>query len=612
MRPEEYARVTELWASESEPDLAARLRMLSLLCKATHHAHERRVIHRDLKPANILVTADGSPKILDFGVGRALGDDPHTTHKETLAGEILGTIAYMSPEQAKADPARIDFRSDIYALGVIGFELATGRLPHDLTGMSLPVAVAAVQRGLPPPPTHELVDLPRDVATILLCAIDPDPMSRYDTAAALGSDIDRFLSHAPIHARPSTLLHRLRLLTRRRKVLVVSVALTSVLAVALIALAALTGFLKDQWPTLELGREEQRRTEIEQELEQGYLALATATFDQAIRAFERALSMDPDSDEARAGLVLAQQGQTEESIQCLQSAVALAPGEATPRSNLGMAFIQAQRIEEAIVELGRAAELAPNNAQKLVDLGQLLFEAGRASQAVEPFRRAEALDPKDPSIQAWLGRVLAREGQAKEGLEKLLRAASTLGDRPDEPIQDWIADARAVLEVAATLEAVRAGRSNPESPRAQADLAVVAGAHGDPLLAARLFSEAFDSDPSLLASRNPWFRFLAARAAASVAAGMGDLPPDAAERTRWRERASIWLGQELKFLEDTFRNERIAGTQLQRLLHSFKKERSFDTLRDPILLQSMPEAESTAWKAFWAKVDALLAEAADG
>ncbi len=842
------------WTSASAPDLAARLRLLSRLCEATHHAHERGVIHRDLKPANILVVADGSPKILDFGVGRALGEDAHATRPETLAGEILGTLSYMSPEQAQGDAARIDSRSDIYALGVIGFELATGRLPHDLRGMSLPTALTALQKGLPAPPARALVDLPRDLATILLCAIDPDPASRYQTAAALGSDLDRFLAHAPIQARPSTLFHRLRLLTRRRKALVASVTLAVVLAGALIALVAVTGYLNKHWPELERGREEQRRAEIEQELEQGYLSLATKTFDQALAAFTRALALEPGSDEALAGLsmallrlekpddalralderrpanyrsagllririqalrilqrsdealecekdlppereaidfflaglsetlrssdaqawrralpflrqaihradgkrpyfhfeyaragaalddrtvaceearnllfhwpdsyganlmagfalasfepteslgptrhalalrpnsasaqcnlgsalarlgsrkealaafrtaialnpdsadfrlnlarllaemgrlepaatqlraglavepgnsllhmtlgvVLAQQGRTEESIQSLQSAVASAPQDVQAHSNLGMALIQARRIDEAVVALGRAAELAPNDSARIIDLCRLLFEAGRCSEAAEPLRRAEVLVPKDPSVQAWLGRILATEGQAKAGLKKLQGAAAALAAQPEPsiPIERWIADAQAALAIEARLDAVRAGSTGPGSPRERAELAVVAAEHADQLLAAQLFSEAFDSEPGLLESKNPRFRYLAARAAASVSKGSGIAPADAAERVRWRGSARVWLEQELRFLTEAFHDDRIAGAPLQRLLDSIKNDPSFDALRDPLHLKPLPLAESQAWKELWSNVDALLAEAA--
>ena len=115
---------------------------MAKVCEAIHHAHERGVIHRDLKPANVLVSEDGWPKILDFGIARATGLDVqsgvHTSH-----GQIIGTLAFMSPEQLRGAVADVDRRSDVYAMGVLLFRLIAGRLPFDIAGLPL---VEAVQR----------------------------------------------------------------------------------------------------------------------------------------------------------------------------------------------------------------------------------------------------------------------------------------------------------------------------------------------------------------------------------------------------------------------------------------------------------------------------------
>ena len=122
--------------------VAECVELMGRVCEAIHHAHERGVIHRDLKPANVLVTEDGWPKILDFGIARATGLDVqsgvHTSH-----GQIIGTLAFMSPEQLRGAIADVDRRSDVYAMGVLLFRLIAGRLPFDITGLPL---VEAVQR----------------------------------------------------------------------------------------------------------------------------------------------------------------------------------------------------------------------------------------------------------------------------------------------------------------------------------------------------------------------------------------------------------------------------------------------------------------------------------
>src|SRR5262249_40351259 len=111
------------YAQRHRLDSQARLGLLARVCDAVQHAHEKGVVHRDLKPGNILVDDAGQPKVLDFGVARATDADLQTTSRRTQAGQLLGTLSYMSPEQVVADPAALDWRSDIYTLGVILFEL---------------------------------------------------------------------------------------------------------------------------------------------------------------------------------------------------------------------------------------------------------------------------------------------------------------------------------------------------------------------------------------------------------------------------------------------------------------------------------------------------------
>src|SRR5262249_10846025 len=108
-----------------------RLILFARICDAVEHAHQRGLIHRDLKPGNILVDETGQPKILDFGVARLVDTDAQTS-RQTDLGQLVGTLAYMSPEQVLADPVELDTRSDVYALGVILYELLAGRLPYTI------------------------------------------------------------------------------------------------------------------------------------------------------------------------------------------------------------------------------------------------------------------------------------------------------------------------------------------------------------------------------------------------------------------------------------------------------------------------------------------------
>jgi serine/threonine protein kinase/tetratricopeptide (TPR) repeat protein len=195
----------------------ARLELLARVCDAVHHAHQRGVIHRDLKPANILVTDDGRPKILDFGVARATDSDLQITTMPTHIGQIVGTVPYMSPEQAGGDASGLDTRSDVYALGVIGYELLTGRLPYDVRDKMLHEALRAIREDDPTPlVTHSRV-LAGDVATIIGKALEKDPARRYQSASALAADIRRHLHDEPISARPPSVWYQLAKFTRRNK-----------------------------------------------------------------------------------------------------------------------------------------------------------------------------------------------------------------------------------------------------------------------------------------------------------------------------------------------------------------------------------------------------------
>ena len=204
-----------------------RLELIAKVCDAVEHAHQRGIIHRDLKPGNILVDEAGQPKILDFGVARVTDSDVQAT-RQTDVGQLIGTLAYMSPEQVTADPLELDTRSDVYALGVILYELLANRLPYQLS-QQLPEAVRAIREEDP----TKLSSISRayrgDVETIVAKALEKDKGRRYSSAAALAADIRRYLADEPIMARPASTSYQLRKFARRHKALVIATA--AVLAV---------------------------------------------------------------------------------------------------------------------------------------------------------------------------------------------------------------------------------------------------------------------------------------------------------------------------------------------------------------------------------------------
>jgi WD40 repeat protein/predicted Ser/Thr protein kinase len=216
------------YANRHGLDLAARVGLVARVCDAVQHAHDEGVIHRDLKPANILVEETGQPKVLDFGAARATDADLLTAAGLTRTGQLLGTPNYMSPEQVSGDPATIDRRADVYALGVILFELAAYRLPHRLEDRPLAEAARLILEQDAPRLGSLNPELRGDVETIVATALAKEPARRYASAADLGADLRRWLAHEPILARPPSALYHLRKFARRHRSLVGGVVATGV------------------------------------------------------------------------------------------------------------------------------------------------------------------------------------------------------------------------------------------------------------------------------------------------------------------------------------------------------------------------------------------------
>ena len=195
-----------------------RLALMIQICEAVEHAHQRGIIHRDLKPGNILMEENGQPKILDFGLARVTDGDMQAT-RQTDMGQLLGTLAYMSPEQVTADPLALDTRSDVYALGVILYELLAGRLPYEVSRHVYEV-VRTIQQVDPKPLSSINRAYRGDIETIAARALEKDKTRRYGSAAELAADIRRYLEDRPIAAKPASTSYQLRKFARRNKVLV--------------------------------------------------------------------------------------------------------------------------------------------------------------------------------------------------------------------------------------------------------------------------------------------------------------------------------------------------------------------------------------------------------
>lgn len=236
----EYVEGVDLYTFALRANLGidAKLALVARVADAVQHAHERGVVHRDLKPDNVLVEASGEPKVLDFGVARASDTSNVLTSAMTQTGELVGTLAYMAPEQLSGERGAVGPRVDVYALGVILYQLLAARLPHEVAGLPLTAAMQLLTHAEPVPLARLDPRCAGDVTTIVAKAMEKDPARRYASAAEFAADLRRHLEHLPIQARPASAIYRLKKTLRRNRELVIGLV-----AVFVVLSAGLAGTL---------------------------------------------------------------------------------------------------------------------------------------------------------------------------------------------------------------------------------------------------------------------------------------------------------------------------------------------------------------------------------
>ena len=266
------------------------LRLFTQVCHAIQHAHQRGIIHRDLKPENILVDKTGQPKLIDFGVARLADRQIAATQQGTRVGQVVGTPHYMSPEQIQADPDEMDMRSDVYSLGVICYELLSGKRPYKLKGLPLERMVQVITQAEPPPLSSINREFRGDLDTIVLKALEKDKNRRYQCAGDLAADIERYLTDQPIQARPASALYQMRKFARRNQALVGGIVAT--------LLALVLGlFGTTCWAMiLRQARLRAERSEFQTIEKTAQLAMQRGAWHDALEYIDQALAKDAGKD----------------------------------------------------------------------------------------------------------------------------------------------------------------------------------------------------------------------------------------------------------------------------------------------------------------------------
>jgi tetratricopeptide (TPR) repeat protein len=419
---------------------AAYIRMAAALgvqaAEALDHAHQLGIVHRDVKPGNLLADLAGTLWVTDFGLASSIKDV-----SLTITGELLGTLRYMSPEQALAKRAPVDHRTDVYSLGATLYELLT--LEPAFPGDDVHRVMQDIALEEPVLPRRLNPALPRDLETVVLKAMSKDPGSRYATAQEMADDLERFLENLPIEAKRPGLIRRASKWSRRHRTLVAATVV--LLLLSTVGLATGTALL---W-------REQKQTKTAYDNAQANLRLALEALDQIYideaeshpkireglpkdllekglgfyeefakeNAGNRASVFLMGNARQRAGLIFREMGQEERAVQSLEGAISaldlalvIAPRDTAAHINRGHALHYLGRFDEALTACERALEIDPQGDRAHINRGIALARLGRFEEALAAYDRALEIDWRDAEAHTNRGCALAELKRFEESL----------------------------------------------------------------------------------------------------------------------------------------------------------------------------------------------------
>ncbi len=441
--------------------LEQRVDLFIQVCHAVQHAHQKGVIHRDLKPSNILVSEEDGvprPKIIDFGIAKAIGRPLTENTLITNVGVALGTAAYMSPEQAEGAGLDVDTRADIYSLGVILFELLVGKLPVDPTAMgyhAFLVRLASREWQVPLPsvryaaleyerstvahlrrtdPERLIRDLQGDLDWVVCLAMEPDRSRRYPTANALLLDLQRARADEPVAARPPSAAYRVRKFVRRHRTGVATAAL-AIVALVSSAVLATVGLLR--------AREAEQRAAAE-------AAAARSVTDFVVQLFA-VFDRESPRGSVPPGDITARELLARGALRARSELAAQPEQRGRILHTIGDAYLSLGLFGDAITQLQAAREAreavlpwdSPDLASTYYTLGQSARAASQFDLADSSFAKALKIresrhgvnSPESAQILAAMGLVRWRQDRLAEAESLFLRVVriDDASLEPDDP-----------------------------------------------------------------------------------------------------------------------------------------------------------------------------------
>ena len=396
--------------------IVAISKIIISIANALDSAHKKGILHRDIKPSNILITSDGTAKLVDFGLAKA-----ESQQTVTMTGEFFGTPSYVSPEQIRK-PDTVDCRSDVYSLAATYYECLTLHAPFE--GNTINETLTHVISRDAVPPKKYCPRLSSDFNTILLHALEKAPEDRYQTALDFSADIQNVLNFKPITAKRPSITRRAYKTWRRNPIKITMVGI-SIITIVLVY------FVLSQ--SLNLSKFEEQLKTRQQVVKQspgsalahyslGIAYLGSPYHEKAITEFKSAIELKPNYAEAYYGLGMAyrESKNYESSIEAYKEAIIIKPDFNEAYYGLGLTYFDAKKYEEAAEAFKYVVEKQPDNIDAIEALGLANEHLGRYSEASENFKQSIIINP--PEKYKSLGLTYSLSGKYEEAIDACKKA----------------------------------------------------------------------------------------------------------------------------------------------------------------------------------------------